>query len=127
MCRILNYFEHLLIFISAVGGCVSIFAFTSLVGFLVGITSFVAGLKICTLTAGNKKYQSIIKRKKQNHDNIMLLARTKLNTIVALISKFLIDSYINHSEFVSVNNVLTKNDEKKGKIENLTNSVEYTT
>ena len=36
----------------------------------------------------------------------MLLGKDKLNTIEILISKALIDSYISHDEFVSVNNVL---------------------
>ena len=39
----------------------------------------------------------------------MLFGKDKLNTIEALISKFLIDSYISHDEFVSVNNVLREN------------------
>ena len=33
---------------------------------------------------------------------MFLFAKTRLNTIKALISKALIDSYINHDEFVSV-------------------------
>ena len=45
----------------------------------------------------------------------MLLAKTKLNTIV-LISKALIDSYINHDKFVSVNNVLRKYNAMKEEI-----------
>ena len=40
------------------------------------------------------------------HDKIVLLAKTKLNTIEVLISNALIDSVITHDEFVSVNNVL---------------------
>ena len=36
----------------------------------------------------------------------MLFKKTKSNTIEVLISKALIDSYINHHKFVSVNNVL---------------------
>ena len=36
----------------------------------------------------------------------MLLGKDKLNTIEVLISKALIDSYISHDEFVSINNVL---------------------
>ena len=35
-----------------------------------------------------------------------MLGNVKLNTIKALISKALINSYISHDEFVSVNNVL---------------------
>ena len=46
----------------------------------------------------------------------MLLGKDKLNTIEILISKALIDSYISHDEFVSVNNVLREyNGVKKAK------------
>ena len=38
----------------------------------------------------------------------MLLEKDKLNTIEFLISKALIDSYVIHDEFVSVNNILRK-------------------
>ena len=58
------------------------------------------------ITAGIKKYKSIIKKKKKKHDKIVLLRKTKLNTIEVVINKALIDFYINHNEFVSVNNVL---------------------
>ena len=63
------------------------------------------GIKICAITAGIKKYKSIIKKKKKKHDKIALLGKNKLNTIEVLISKALINSYISH-EFVSVNNDL---------------------
>ena len=43
----------------------------------------------------------------------MLLGKGKLNTIEVLVSKALIDSYISHDEFVSVNNVLREYDEVK--------------
>ena len=36
MCRTLNYFEHLLLFVSSVTACVSISTFALLVGVLVG-------------------------------------------------------------------------------------------
>ena len=45
-------------------------------------------------------------KKKKNHDKIVLLEKAKLNTIKVLTSKTLIDSYITHDEFVSVNSVL---------------------
>ena len=74
---------------------------------LVGIPSSVVGLKLCVITTVIKKYKSIIKKKgKKEHDKIVLLAKDKLNTIEVLISKDLIDSYITHDEFVSVNNDL---------------------
>ena len=64
ICKILNYTEHLLILSFTVTGCVSISAFASLVGILVDITSS-ATIKISAITAGIKKYQSIIKKKKK--------------------------------------------------------------
>ena len=54
VCRVLNYIEHLLNLISTVTGCVSISAFTSLVGILIGIMSSAIGLKLCVITAGIK-------------------------------------------------------------------------
>ena len=55
----------------------------------------------------------------------MLLGKDKLNTIEVLISKALIDSYISHDEFVSVNNVLKEYIEMKEEIKNCETSVEY--
>ena len=44
---------------------------------------------------------------------MVLLAKTKLHSIKMLISKALIDSYINHDEFISVNNVFKEYSETK--------------
>ena len=59
--KVLNYIEHLPIFISTVAGFVSISAFASLVGIPIGITTSAIGLKINVITAGIKKYDLIIK------------------------------------------------------------------
>ena len=81
-CKYLNYVENLLILASAVvTGCVSIFTFASLVAIPIDITSSAVGLKICTITAGIKKYKSVIKKKNKKHDKIVLLGKDKLNTI----------------------------------------------
>ena len=71
VCRVLNYIEHLLILIPAVTGYVSIFAFAFLVGITIGNTRSEIGLKIFVVTAGIKKYKSIIKKKKKKHDSIV--------------------------------------------------------
>ena len=97
VCRILNYVEYLLILISTVSGCVFISAYY----FLVGIPAI--GLKISVITAG---IVSIIKRKKKEHDKIVLLEKSKLNSTEVLISKALIVWNIIHNEFVLMNNVL---------------------
>ena len=75
------------------------------------------------ITAGIKKYQSIIKKKKKKHDK--MLAKATLHNIEVLISKAFIDSYINHDEFVSVN-VLIECNEMKDQIKNPKSAVEYT-
>ena len=106
VCTVLNCIDHLLIVISTITGCVSVSAFASLVGIPIGITSSAIGWKFCTITAGIKNYKSIIKKKKKKHDEIVLLAKSKLNSIEALISKALIDSNISHGESVLINNVL---------------------
>ena len=64
---------------SAVAGCVSISNFASLVGIPIVITSSAVRLKICAITAGIKKYKSIIKRKRKKHDKIVLLNTIKVN------------------------------------------------
>ena len=96
VCRVLNYIDHLFIAISTIIGCVSISAFASLVGIPIGITSSAIGLKICAITTRIKKYRSINKKKKKKHDKIVLLAKSKLNSMEVLISKSFIDSNISH-------------------------------
>ena len=77
VCRVLNYIDHLLIVISTITGYVSISAFASLIGIPIGITSSAIGFKICVITAGIKKYNSLKKKKKKKHDKIVLLAKSK--------------------------------------------------
>ena len=97
--RALNYFEHFLIFVSAVSGFVSKSAFASVVDVAAGMLSPAVGLKICTIIGGIKMYKLIIKKKTEKHDKIVLIGKPKLDPIEILISKVLIDSYIRYEEF----------------------------
>ena len=106
VCATVNYIEHFLILGSTITGCVSISAFASLVDIPLWITSCATGLKICATTAAVKKYKTIINKKKTKHDKIVMLAKSKLNSIGVLISKALIESVINDDEFILINNVL---------------------
>ena len=72
VCVTLNYIENFLILASAVTGCISLSAFSSLLGILIGITSSAIGLKMCAIAAGIKKYKSIIKKKKKKHEKKVL-------------------------------------------------------
>ena len=86
--NILDYVEHLFIF-----------ALTSLVCVAVGITSSVVGIKICAITAAMKKCKSIVKKNKKKYDKIVFLGKDKLNTIVVLISKALINHILVMTNF----------------------------
>ena len=79
---------------STITGFVSISALSSLVGIPIGVKSSATGLKFFAITVGIKKYKSIIKKEK--HDKVVLLAKSKLNRIEVLISKALIDSNNSH-------------------------------
>ena len=119
VCTTLNYIEDILILASIITRCISISAFTSLISVPIGITSSAFGLKSCAMTAGSKKYKSIIKKKKKKHDKIVLLAKSKLNNKEILISKALNDSVVSHDEFVLISNMLKEYNEMKEETKNL--------
>ena len=119
VCPTLNYIGRFLVLASTVTEYISISSFASLFGIPIGITSFAIGLKICAITARIKMYKSIIKKKRKKHDQIVLLAKSKLNNIEVLIAKALTDSVISHDEFVLINNVLKEYDYMKEEIKNL--------
>ena len=73
VCAALNYVEHFLILASTITRCFFIFAFHSLIGIPIGVTSSALRLNVCAIAAGIKKCQPIIKKKKK-HDKIVLLA-----------------------------------------------------
>ena len=113
MCTTLNYIKNFLILASTITGCVSISAFSSLIGIPIGIMSSAIGLKICVTTAGIKKNKPITKKRKKEHDKIVLLAKSKLNSIEFLISNALIDAVIIHDDFVLTDNVQKEYNEIK--------------
>ena len=84
------------------------FCFCFFSWYSIGITSSIAGLKTCAIIAGIKKYKSKNKKTKKEHYKIVLLVKTKSNSIEVLISRALNNLYISHDEFISVNNVIRK-------------------
>ena len=117
VCKTLNYINHFLILGSTITGCVSVSTFVSLVDIPEGITSFTTGIQMRTITALIKKYKSIVKKKK--HDEIVLLAKSKLNSIALLISQALINSFLSRTEFILIRNILKEYYEMKEEIQNL--------
>ena len=53
-------------------------------------------------TAIAKKLLNTTRNKKKKHDRILMMAKSKLNSIENLISQALIDMEISHEEFVTI-------------------------
>ena len=113
---VFDYIDQALIVLSAASGGVSIISFTSIIGAPVGIASASFTLIFSLTTGIVKKLLNITRNKKKKHDKILMLAKSKLNSIETLISQALIDMDISHEEFVRI----LKEKDKYGKMkENL--------
>ena len=79
----------------------SIISFASTIGVPAGIAS--ACFTLIFLTAGIiKKILSTTIKKKKKHNQILMLAKSKYNSIEALISQALNDINISHKEFITI-------------------------
>ena len=97
-----DYIDKVLIAVSATSGGVSITSFTSVVGAPVGIASASFTLIFSLTTGIVKKLLNITRNKKKKHDKILMLAKSKLNSIETLISQALTDMEISHEEFFTI-------------------------
>ena len=95
VCTTLNWLKTFLFQLLQILG---VFQYLLLLGIRIGITSSAIRVKTCAIVVGIKKYRSIIKKKKKNHDKVELLAKSKLNSTNFLIYKDLIHSNISHDE-----------------------------
>ena len=103
--------DKVLIVLSAAGGGVSIISFTSITGAPVGIASASFTLILSLTTGIVKKLLNIRRNKKEKH-KILMLSKSKLNSIETLISQALSDMEISHEEYITILN-------KKDKYENI--------
>ena len=115
---IFEYINKILITLSATSGGVSITAFISIVGVAVGIASASFTLIFSIAKGIIKILLKITRNKKKMHDNILMLAKSKLNSIEILISKALNDTDITHEELTMILNEKDKYDKMKYKIIN---------
>ena len=92
---IFDYIDKILIALSATTSGVSIISFTGTIGKSVGTVS--AGL-----TGIVKKLLNMAINKKKKHDQLLMLAKSKFNSIEILISQALIDLVISHEEFIMI-------------------------
>ena len=94
-----DYIDKILIVFSATNSGVCIISFASIVGAPAEIASTSLTL-IFSLTIGIiKKFLSITRNKKKKHNKILMLAKSKLDSIETLLSQALTDMEISHEEF----------------------------
>ena len=110
---VFDYIDQALIVLSATSSGVSIISFTSIIGAPVGIASASLTLFFSLTTGIVKKLLNITRNKKKKYDKILMLAKSKLNSIETLISQALIDMDISHEEFVAILNEKDKYERMK--------------
>ena len=86
---IFDYIDKILIILSATTGGISIISFASIIGVPAGIASV-------------SHLLSTTRKKKKKDDQILMLAKSKFNSIETLISQALNDMNISHEEFIAI-------------------------
>ena len=81
-----DYFDKSLIVLSVTSGGVSIVSFAAAIGAPIGITSASFSLAFSLCTGLVKKLLKATRNKKNKHNKIIMLARSKLNSIAGKIS-----------------------------------------
>ena len=97
-----DYADKLFITLSASFGTLSIASHATVVGIPVGIAGASLTLIFTVATGIDKKLSNITRKKKEKHNKIIALVRSKLNIIENFISQTLIDFEITHEEFSKI-------------------------
>ena len=99
-----NYFEKSLIFLSATSGSISIASFVTITGAPVAVASSGFSLVFSMSTGIVKKLLKVTQNKMEKHNKIVILARSKLNSIESKISETLINNEISYEGFATIIN-----------------------
>ena len=91
-----DYCDKSLIVLSVTSGGVSIASFAAVIGAPIGTTSASLSLAFSLCTGLVKKLSKATRNKKKKHNKIVMLARSKLNSIERKISEALISNQISH-------------------------------
>ena len=122
-----DYIKNALIVSSAPSGCVSIISVAFLIGGLAGKASASFTIEFFLTTGIIKKLQSIATNKKKNNYEILVFAKSKLNSIETLISEALTDIEISHEEFITTLNEKNKYGKMKENLRNINEKSEEKT
>ena len=113
-----------LIVLSETSGGISIISFTSVIGIPAGIASASFTLVFFLTTGIIKNLLKVTRKKKKKHNKTVMLAKSKLNGIEALMSQALIDLDTSHEEFKTIINEKEKYEQMKESIKNTKNKDE---
>ena len=99
-----DYFDKSLIVLSVTTGSISVASFATIIGAPVGIVSASFSLAFSISTGIVKKLLKTTRNKKKKHNKIVIVARSKLNSIEIKISEALINNEISHEGFMTIIN-----------------------
>ena len=99
-----DYFDKSLIVLSATSGSVSIASFATVIGTPVGIASATLSLALSLSTGIVKKLLKPTQNKKRKYNKVIMLARSKLNSIEKKVSETLINKEISNEDFMIIVN-----------------------
>ena len=99
-----DYFDKSFIVLSVTSGSISIASFATVIGIPIEITiaSLSPAFSLCTGLV--KKLLKATRNKNMKHNKIVMLARSKLNSIESKISEALINNQISHEDFITIIN-----------------------
>ena len=117
-----DYLDKIFITLSASFGTLSIASYAATVGIPVDIAGFSLTLIFTIGTGINKSLLKVTKKRKKKHNNIIALAKSKLNTIETLLSSALNDSRISQEEFT---NIITEKNIYENIKENIKDTAEF--
>ena len=98
-----EYLDKSLIVLSVATGSISIASFAGAIATFVSIMSASCSLPFSVTTGFVKKILKT-RNKTKKHNKIVMLARSKLNSIESKISEALINNYISHEDFMTIFN-----------------------
>ena len=117
-----DYLDKIFISLSASFGTLCIASQATVIGIPAGITGASLTLIFTIGMSISKSLLKVTKKRKKKHNEIIALAKSKLNTIDTLLSSALNDSRISHEDFT---NIITEKKYENIK-ENIKNTIEPT-
>ena len=96
-----DYFDKSLIVLLVATGIIFMASFTTVIGAPVGIMSASCSLKFSVTTGFLKKILKTIRNKNKKHNKVVMLFRSKLNSMESKISAALINNAISHEDFMT--------------------------